>query len=166
MELLYCGQERWLCLKGNVSSVSDTRLSAKFTLSSKRPAQYSITQRINELYSAELKYGNNCWSAEAGTAWLSGDEFSVTTQTPWEGEGRTFLFSAFLWKNWVGMKWTNFLGIILSSNVSSARNDHQADKTYTPFTPAKHVLLNWFSLNENYKQRTEKLDFPLDSSTS
>ena len=35
----------------------------------------------------------------------------------------------------------------------------------TPFTPAKHVLLNWFSLNENYKQRTEKLDFPLDSST-
>ena len=37
--------------------------------------------------------------------------------------------------------------------------------TYTPFTPAKHVLLNWFSLNENYKQRTEKLDFPLDSST-
>ena len=36
----------------------------------------------------------------------------------------------------------------------------------TPFTPAKHVLLNWFSLNENYKQRTEKLDFPLDSSTS
>ena len=36
---------------------------------------------------------------------------------------------------------------------------------YTPFTPAKHVLLNWFSLNENYKQRTEKLDFPLDSST-
>ena len=39
-------------------------------------------------------------------------------------------------------------------------------ETYTPFTPAKHVLLNWFSLNENYKQRTEKLDFPLDSSTS
>ena len=38
-------------------------------------------------------------------------------------------------------------------------------KTNTPFTPAKHVLLNWFSLNENYKQRTEKLDFPLDSST-
>ena len=37
--------------------------------------------------------------------------------------------------------------------------------TNTPFTPAKHVLLNWFSLNENYKQRTEKLDFPLDSST-
>ena len=35
----------------------------------------------------------------------------------------------------------------------------------TLFTPAKHVLLNWFSLNENYKQRTEKLDFPLDSST-
>ena len=30
----------------------------------------------------------------------------------------------------------------------------------TPFTPAKHVLLNWFSLNENYKQRTEKLNFP------
>ena len=30
----------------------------------------------------------------------------------------------------------------------------------TPFTPAKHVLLNWFLLNENYKQRTEKLDFP------
>ena len=29
----------------------------------------------------------------------------------------------------------------------------------------QHVLLNWFSLNENYKQRTEKLDFPLDSST-
>ena len=129
MELLYCGQERWLCLKGNVSSVSDTSVSAKFTLSSKRPAQYSITQRINELYSAELKYGNNCWSAEAGTAWLSGDEFSFTAQTLWEGEGRTFLFSVFLWKNWVGMKWTNFLGIILSSNVSSARNDHQADKT-------------------------------------
>ena len=38
-------------------------------------------------------------------------------------------------------------------------------ESYTPFTPAKHVLLNWFSLNENYKQRTEKLDFPLDSST-
>ena len=37
--------------------------------------------------------------------------------------------------------------------------------SFTPFTPAKHVLLNWFSLNENYKQRTEKLDFPLDSST-
>ena len=37
--------------------------------------------------------------------------------------------------------------------------------TNTPFTPAKHVLLNWFSLNENYKQSTEKLDFPLDSST-
>ena len=129
MELLYCGQERWLCLKGNVSSVSDTSFSAKFTLSNKRPAQYSITQRINELYSAELKYGNNCWSAEAGTAWLSGDEFSFTAQTPWEGEGRTFLFFAFLWKNWVGMKWTNFLGIILGSNVSSARNDHQADKS-------------------------------------
>ena len=130
MELLYCGQEGWLCLKDNVSSVSDTSLSAKFTLSSKLLAQYSITQRINELYSAELKYGNNCWSAEARTAWPSGDEFSVTAQTPWEGEGRTFLFSAFLWKNWVGMKWTNFLGIILSSNVSSARYDHQADKTY------------------------------------
>ena len=52
MELLYCGQEGWLCLKGNVSSVSDTSLSAKFTLSSKRPAQYSIPQRINELYPA------------------------------------------------------------------------------------------------------------------
>ena len=41
MELLYWGQERWLCLKGNVSSVSDTSFSAKFTLSNKRPAQYS-----------------------------------------------------------------------------------------------------------------------------
>ena len=39
------------------------------------------------------------------------------------------------------------------------------NETNTPFTPGKHVLLNWFSLNENYKQRTEKLDFPLDSST-
>ena len=43
--------------------------------------------------------------------------------------------------------------------------DYHSPLSYTPFTPAKHVLLNWFSLNENYKQRTEKLDFPLDSST-
>ena len=27
---------------------------------------------------------------------------------------------------------------------------------YTLFTPAKDVLLNWFLMNENHKQRTEK----------
>ena len=95
MELLYCGQEGWLCLKGNVSSVSDTSFSAKFTLSSKRPAQYSITQRINELYSAELKYGNNCWSAEARTAWREkgGLFFSLRSsgKTEWEWSERIFL---------------------------------------------------------------------------
>ena len=48
---------------------------------------------------------------------------------------------------------------------SSSRLQNPLVKSNTPFTPAKHVLLNWFSLNENYKQRTEKLDFPLDSST-
>ena len=90
MELLYCGQEGWLCLKGNVSSVSDTSFSAKFTLSSKRPAQYSITQRINELYSAELKYGNNCWSAEARTAWLSGDDLALRLKRRGREKGGLF----------------------------------------------------------------------------
>lgn len=46
MELLYCGQERWLCLKGNVSSVSDTSFSAKFTLS--KNVRHSILSH-NEL---------------------------------------------------------------------------------------------------------------------
>lgn len=46
MELLYCGQEGWLCLKGNVSSVSDTSFSAKFTLS--RNVRHSILSH-NEL---------------------------------------------------------------------------------------------------------------------
>ena len=50
-------------------------------------------------------------------------------------------------------------------SMATLNNALQNSLTYTPFTPAKHVLLNWFSLNENYKQRTEKLDFPLDSST-
>ena len=61
----------------------------------------------------------------------------------------------------------NFHIVSLSfrSNKMVVNTNCKELKTYTPFTPAKHVLLNWFSLNENYKQSTEKLDFPLDSST-
>ena len=43
------------------------------------------------------------------------------------------------------------VGMVLSKRQRSYRLSN------TLFTSAKHVLLNWFLLNENHKQRTEKL---------
>ena len=61
---------------------------------------------------------------------------------------------------WLGIVTEVYRKIVLRIKNGSRCICACFEVSYTLFTPAKHILLNWFLLIENHKQGTEKLNFP------